>query len=140
MKTTKQPIVSKLLPSTMQRRRLPIEDEIREAKASLAYWWFKTLQCNDAYAACCLAGGEGEMAALYADFGDVHMPFSSWWLKHGRQIFRESAPLKRVSRIAADYELRKLCFGDDKLILEIDGTAQDADCGISLHQAGKAPD
>lgn len=52
---------------------------------SVYYWWWEYLRRNDAYKICCEKGGQGELAKLYADFGDVHaMDFKQWWTENNR--------------------------------------------------------
>lgn len=49
---------------------------------------------NDAYKICCEKGGQGELAQLYADFGDVHaLDFKQWWTENNRggTLFTEQA-------------------------------------------------
>ena len=60
------------------------------------YWWWEFLRRNDDYAACCSAGGLGNLAELYADFGDVSNDnFKDWWAGHGFRLFAEKAkPVK----------------------------------------------
>lgn len=54
------------------------------------YWWWEFLRRNDDYAACCAAEGVGELAGLYADFGDVlNATFKDWWAAHGYRLFAE---------------------------------------------------
>lgn len=65
----------------------------REAKPyqrSVYYFWWLFLKEHDAYVATCEAGGKGEYAALYADFGDVRGDdFMAWWKRTGRYLFCE---------------------------------------------------
>lgn len=63
------------------------------------YWWWAFLRRNERYRACCAAGGVGELAALYADFGDVvsNDNFKAWWTERGYRLFAEKPkPLKLV--------------------------------------------
>lgn len=54
------------------------------------YYWFEFLRRNEDYAACCAAGGVGELAWLYADFGDVSaVTFKDWWGVYGHRLFAE---------------------------------------------------
>lgn len=44
------------------------------------YWWWAYLKRNTDYIACCDLGGKGNLASLYADFGDVREEdFKAWW-------------------------------------------------------------
>ena len=51
---------------------------------------------NADYADCCAAGGTGELAELYADFGVVSKDnFKEWWAGHGFRLFAEQVkPVK----------------------------------------------
>jgi hypothetical protein len=56
------------------------------------YWWWAFLRRNDDYLATCANGGGGELAALYADFGDVRDDaFKAWWTEgeRGARLFGE---------------------------------------------------
>ena len=55
------------------------------------YWWWEFLRRNEDYRACCAAGGKGELAELYADFGDVVSDdnFKAWWMERGYRLFAE---------------------------------------------------
>ena len=61
-------------------------------KKSVYYWWWAYLRQNKEYLACCVNGGEGEMSALYEDFGDVRADdFQVWWKseERGARLFAE---------------------------------------------------
>jgi hypothetical protein len=56
------------------------------------YWWWAFLRRNPEYLRTCANGGGGELAALYADFGDVREDdFKSWWTvnQRGATLFGE---------------------------------------------------
>ena len=56
------------------------------------YWWWQYLRRNVDYLACCEAGGKGELANIYADFGDVRDDdFKKWWIggNRGALLFGE---------------------------------------------------
>jgi hypothetical protein len=54
------------------------------------YWWWEFLRRNDAYEACCDAGGTGPLGDLYKDFGVVkHDTFKHWWTERGFYLFGE---------------------------------------------------
>jgi hypothetical protein len=54
---------------------------------SVYYYWWAFLKRNKDYLACCEAGGTGELAGLYADFGDVRGDdFKAWWTDGGRGV------------------------------------------------------
>jgi hypothetical protein len=56
------------------------------------FWWWCYLRRNEGYLQTCAAGGEGEFADLYEDFGDVRDDdFRLWWHRDGRgaRLFAE---------------------------------------------------
>jgi hypothetical protein len=57
------------------------------------YWWWEYLRRNADYLGCCNEGGAGELALLYADFGDVRSDsFREWWgapQHRGEYLFAE---------------------------------------------------
>ena len=60
-----------------------------QADSHYFYWW-EFLRRNEDYRACCAAGGTGELAGLYAKFGDVlNDTFKDWWREHGYHLFAE---------------------------------------------------
>jgi hypothetical protein len=67
----------------------PFKDAPRY-KCSMYYFWWAFLRENDNYIACCNNSGEGPMADLYRDFGDVRgNDFMEWWIDGGRLLFCE---------------------------------------------------
>lgn len=63
------------------------------------YWWWAYLRRNEEYLACCKAGGSGNLAGVYKDFGDVRRDdFRAWWggkQQRGTYLFAEQPlPLK----------------------------------------------
>jgi len=109
----------KLIPASL-KRRMPIDEEARVARGTWAYWWYKCLQANEEYFFCCTHGGQGELANMYADFGDVFkLSFHSWWFRHGRKIFSETQPLKKVRQIESRQDLEMTAWSNKKLIIEI---------------------
>jgi len=132
------PLPNKLLPRGF-RRRLTTEEELRDARDSLAYWWFRCLQANDEYQYCCKHRGRGSMASMYADFGDVfELSFAQWWLRHGRTIFTETKPFKRVRVVQSRADVRDLdVWNEDKLILEIPLTVTKLTVMRQIEQAVK---
>ena len=70
-------------------------------KCNMYYYWWAFLRENDEYVACCANGGEGPMADLYRDFGDVRgSDFMDWWIGGGRLLFCE--PLEDAAIILRD--------------------------------------
>jgi hypothetical protein len=54
------------------------------------YWWWEFLRRNEDYKACCAAGGKGELANVYGDFGVVsNDTFKQWWTENGFRLFAE---------------------------------------------------
>ena len=75
-------------------------------QGSVYYWWWAYLRKNADYIACCDAGGEGAMAALYQDFGDVSADdFKAWWSEGSRAIRLFAEP-------AAEDVVRELTGGE----------------------------
>ncbi|MFN9748845.1 MAG: hypothetical protein ACK53K_05865 [Burkholderiales bacterium] len=61
-------------------------------KRSPYYWWWAYLKRNQDYLDCCANGGQGRLAHLYADFGDVRdKEFRLWWQedRRGARLFGE---------------------------------------------------
>jgi hypothetical protein len=81
------------------RRRTPIEEELRQARKSPAYWWFKCLEASDVYRSCCDSLDYGELEETYSKFGNIfdYPHFDSWWLKQGRFFFIHQEFLKVVT-------------------------------------------
>lgn len=72
------------------RRLSPPYPRAPSHMCSMYYYWWAFLRENDAYLACCENGGEGQMAQLYRDFGDVRdNDFMRWWIGGGRLLFCE---------------------------------------------------
>ena len=76
-------------------------------ESTFYYWWWCYLKRNEGYLKICEAGGGGEFAILYADFGDVRGDdFRLWWHRDGRgaQLFAEP-PLLEKERILVPGDL-----------------------------------
>jgi hypothetical protein len=59
---------------------------------SVYYYWWAFLRLNSDYMQTCEAGGTGQCAELYGDFGDVRSDnFLQWWIDTGRDLFAEPA-------------------------------------------------
>jgi hypothetical protein len=81
-------------------------------KGSVYYWWWEYLRRNAPYQRCCEQGGSGRLAALYADFGDVHVTdFKTWWNEgnRGGALFAEPA---------ADVVVAELTYEQTKQLAE----------------------
>jgi hypothetical protein len=101
------------------RRRTPIEEELRQARKSPAYWWFKCLEASDEYRSCCDMLGYGELGETYSKFGNIfdYPHFDSWWIKQGRFLFIQEEQ-KKV-KVFDDGIFRKADANANTLILEI---------------------
>lgn len=66
------------------------------------YWWWEFLRRNEHYLDCCATDGTGDLAELYADFGDVRNDtFKHWWsqTERGAVLFGEkhlAVPFKEL--------------------------------------------
>ena len=61
-------------------------------KRSPYYWWWEYLRRNQEYLDCCASKGNGRLADLYKDFGDVReKEFRVWWQedRRGARLFGE---------------------------------------------------
>ena len=78
------------------------------------------MQLNDEYEHCCKHEGRGPMSSLYRDFGDVYeLTFDRWWIRHGKKIFAEAKPFKKVTLLETNRELYRTDISNDKLIVQI---------------------
>lgn len=64
------------------------------------YWWFKYLQLNAEYQKEIKLKGKGKLSKLYADFGNVNMPFNLWW-RDKKYLFAEQ-PKKFKMTVASN--------------------------------------
>ena len=108
----------KMIPRSLRSQPYSYKSELKEARKSPAYWWYRTLQASDEYILCCKNDGRGKLEVLYRDFGDVRKEFASWWISHGRKLFAESKPLKKVLQIGRE-EIDNLVPHKDRMIIEI---------------------
>lgn len=72
-------------PGAPYRARLPEPPYPRAPgwQCSVYYYWWEYLRRHDGYRMTCAHKGEGEYAALYKYFGDVHASdFHTWWDTH----------------------------------------------------------
>ena len=72
---------------------------LKDQQISPYYWWWAYLKRSKQYIACCARGGQGKLAKLYADFGDVRGDdFKSWWTENdrGRELFSEPRSVAQV--------------------------------------------
>lgn len=67
-------------------------------KRSVYYWWWAYLRRNSEYLACCEAKGDGNLSAIYKDFGDVRGDdFKAWWRQEDRGATLFAEPPVEVS-------------------------------------------
>lgn len=102
------------------RRRLPMEQEWKNAKETLYYEWWRCLNASKEYLECCaVEGKDHELAETYALFGDVTVSWPQWWTKIGRKIFSERRQYPKVRAIDQDEALKKLNI-DERYLLILD--------------------
>ena len=72
---------------------------------SVYYYWWAFLRLNKEYMDCCQSGGQGPLAGLYADFGDIRDQarptidgdaFKAWWIERGANLFAEPVALDKI--------------------------------------------
>ena len=81
---------SRLLHQAPETNPFEDPDDWEEWKRTVYYQWWDYLRAHDGYRETCEAGGKGEFAELYKDFGDIHtMDFPTWWRRKGRALFGE---------------------------------------------------
>jgi hypothetical protein len=87
------------IPSTYQTRQTDTE-QIKKVRSDWRFWWYEALRANHEYKYCCEHQGRGPLAATYVDFDNVfNLDFDQWWRRHGRKIFTEKEPFKKVTVI-----------------------------------------
>ena len=83
---------------TFGRQRRPYDENNppKTVTDSPYYWWYVYLKLNEDYYKTCQANGDGKLAGLYKDFGDIYtMNFKEWW--QSRVIlFAEPKPKYRM--------------------------------------------
>ena len=86
------------------------------------YWWWEFLRRNEAYLACCEAGGTGELAWLYADVGDVrHDTFKAWWSagERGAKLFGEPVLPVTLTELASPAEWQPDWSKDQMMVVAV---------------------
>ncbi len=80
------------------------------------YWWFMFLRLNEDYRQTCLNNGQGKLADLYADLGDVfNMDFKQWW-SQDRIVDLFAEPVTDYKMLIAQSETDLAPFGSDEAI------------------------
>lgn len=103
------------------RRRHPIDQELKKAKETLYYEWYRCLNASKDYLECCVAEGKGhELADTYAFFGNVNISWAQWWQKTGRKLFSERRQYPKVRAIGQEEAFNKLNIDERNfLILDV---------------------
>ncbi len=84
------------------------------------YWWWEFLRRNVEYADCCAAGGTGELAELYADFGVVSNDnFKEWWTEHGFRLFAEKAKPVKLAELNSPSDWESSWTKDSVMVVAV---------------------
>jgi hypothetical protein len=87
-------------------------------KGTAYYGWYKTLRASESYKETCRNKGEGRLAPLYEDFGDVYMPWDMWAARYGRKIFSERQALPRAEQIRKS-DIENMKVTQDTILLNV---------------------
>ena len=107
--------------SSFSKNLSPLQ-ELKEAKESLAYWWYRTLKESPAYKDICRAPRKTELWETYLAFGDIfekYPKFEDWWVKQGRNQFQLKKAQPKVQRLEDYAAARKILEKEDVLVLQI---------------------
>ena len=89
--------------SENSRFRIPRNLPYRDAplyKASIYYWWWAFLKRNRQYQKTYKRSGQGKLAALYRDFGNIfEHDFLTWWEAHQGLFAEQNALVKPLKNI-----------------------------------------
>lgn len=91
-------------------------------KRSPYYWWWAYLRRSDAYLKCCEEDGAGQLASLYADFGDVREEdFHKWWTtgQRGAHLFAEQKLEARFGELLTPDQWNLAWTADDVMIVAV---------------------
>lgn len=84
------------------------------------YWWWAFLGRNEDYKACCAAGGTGDLAGLYADFGVVSNDnFKEWWGQHGFRLFAEKPKPVKLAELESPSEWDSSWTKDSVMVVAV---------------------
>ncbi len=89
---------------------------------SVYYWWYQYLRRNEDYRRCCESGGQGELAALYEDFGDIYTPtFYQWWFDehHGERLFAEKPRPVHLEELRTKDEWNEAWSQEDVMVVVV---------------------
>jgi hypothetical protein len=121
MDSNRENLPIKGIRSSFSRDSSPL-NELKEAKDSLAYWWYKTLKESPAYKDICRAPRKNELWETYLAFGDIfekYPKFEDWWVKQGRNKFQLKKAPPKVRKLEDYASARRSLEKDDVLFLEI---------------------
>ena len=104
-------------------KRKPPNPPYRDAptwKCSVYYYWWEYLRRHEGYQKCCVKGGKGKYAALYADFGDVHAHNDFWqWCSKERHSELFCEPTARQIQVLDAKGVFEPTLSDDTLTIEL---------------------
>ena len=86
------------------------------------YWWWAYLRRNADYIACCEQNGEGALAQLYKDFGDVREDnFHAWWTKDGRSVklFSEKPLVTHLTELESVADWNEYWTAEDVMVVVV---------------------
>ena len=84
------------------------------------YWWWAFWGRNEDYKACCAAGGTGDLAGLYADFGVVSNDnFKEWWGQHGFRLFAEKPKPVKLAELESPSEWDSSWTKDSVIVVAV---------------------
>lgn len=96
-----------------------LQKELHKARNSWYSLWHRALQNSERYMECCAAGGVHSLRHLYEDFGDVRLPFTTWWMSTGRHLFAERRPVPKVEMHRKMGDLAHIENMKDRVVLEV---------------------
>ncbi len=91
-------------------------------KRSPYYWWRAYLKRSAAYLKCFEAAGTGELAALFADFGDVRENDShKWWTaeQRGAKLFADQRLEAKIGELTSREQWDTSWSSDDVMIVAV---------------------
>lgn len=121
MDTHEENLPIKGIRSSFSRKPSPLE-ELKEAKKSLAYWWYRTLKESTAYKDICRSPRKTELWETYLAFGDIfekYPKFEDWWTNQGRNQFQLKKAPPKVQKLEDYAAARKVLEKENVLVLEI---------------------
>jgi hypothetical protein len=85
------------------------------------YWWFEYLKRNENYRDCCLNGGSGPLADLYADWGVVlnDTSFKAWWYERGYELFAEKRTSLKLQELVSPSQWDPAWTAEDVMVVAV---------------------